>query len=85
VDHKELTYAELFELLRSLGFSEHSAAANRRSFEHAATDTVLLFSVNVPTQPVRDADLLSAEVHLLAKGLIDGPLDAMLLREAVRR
>jgi hypothetical protein len=85
MENKELTYADLFELLGSLGFEEHSAGTHRRVFEHAETDAVLLFSVASPSQPIRDADYLSAEVHLSAKGLIDEPLETLLRRELLRR
>ena len=81
MDHKEPTYADLFNLLRSLEFSEHTTGASRKIFEHAATDTVLLFSVATQDQTVRDADYVSAQVHLLAKGLIGGPLEILLRRE----
>ena len=85
MEHKGLTYSDLFDLLRSLGFAEHSTGAIRRVFENAETDTVLLFSVASTNEPIRDSDYLSAEVHLSAKGLIDEPLETLLRREPLRR
>ena len=72
------TYRTLFNLLVSLGFSEYVIGeSKRRTFVHLETDTLLLFG-RQPSDEVTSADILSTEVHLVGKGLIDQPLETLI-------
>lgn len=74
-----LTYGNLFAILRSLGFQERSAgpASRRRHvFFHEETDTILAFG-RASDEPVTPADILSTDVHLHAKGIVDRPIAAL--------
>ena len=75
---RRLTYAELFDLLRRLGFREVS----NRAFHHEESDTLVAFSARDPNAPVSGGDLLSAETNLRASGLIKGSLEERLRRVA---
>ena len=79
MDAAQLTYKNLFAFLESLGFREEppSTAANEpRVFVHDRTDTVLLFR-DAAGEIVTPADILSTEVHLHAKNIVDQPLESM--------
>jgi hypothetical protein len=74
-------YADLFAFLAGLGFQDLSTNKFERVFEHSDSGIVLMFSMidDMDEQsPVRTADLLSAKVHLQAKGLISESLEALI-------
>ena len=81
MDAARLTYRKLFALLASLGFKEQRpvrpSPREPRMFVHDATETVLLFR-NANDESLSEADLLSAEVHLHANNLVEGPLESLL-------
>ena len=74
-------YKDLFGLLVSLGFRDKScddtAGSEPRAFVHESTDTILLYR-NAPTDWVSAADVLSTEVHLRGKGIVDQPLETLM-------
>lgn len=80
-----VTYRSLFELLESLGFQQHPGKVRpqARVFFHEPTDTVLAFG-RAPDEPVTPADLLSTEVHLQAKGIVDQPLESLVASNPVK-
>ena len=74
-----MTYADLFAILASLGFRQEPAsgiAAGPRVFFHEATDTILAFC-RENDELVTPADVLSTEVHLHGKGIVDEPLESL--------
>lgn len=73
-----ITYLNLFTLLQSLGFQEHPSKAlpNARVFFHEPTDTILAFGRDAHEQ-VTPADMLSTDVHLHAKGIVDQSLESL--------
>jgi hypothetical protein len=79
------TYDELFDLLSQLGFIKADPNPWEWVFWHERSDTVLLFSLQGDentAQPVREADLTSAETHLRGRGLIDRSLAELLGSES---
>lgn len=87
MNEKYPTYQELFSLLASLGFMEtppSESPAAPRVFHHAETDTILAFGRKAG-ELVTPADLLSADVHLQGKGIVDQPLESLLRTHAVSR
>lgn len=84
---KPPTYEELYTFLKSLGFNEGSRGPSPNSprvFRHAETDTVLAFGRD-ESETITAADLLSADVHLHGKGIVDQPLESLLQAQAVGR
>ena len=73
-----INYRSLFALLRSLGFQEHPGKSRpqARVFFHEPTDTILAFGRN-PDELVTPADMLSTEVHLHARGIVEQPLEVL--------
>lgn len=80
MDAAPITYKKLFALLTSLGFKEQSPArASRkepRVFIHDPTKTVLMFR-NATGETVSPADVLSTEVHLHARNIVNQPLESL--------
>lgn len=75
-----ITYQNLFAVLRSLGFREKPSGlktGRRHIFVHESTDCLLAFG-RENTEPITPADMLSTDVHLRARGVIDRPLEALL-------
>ncbi len=70
-----ITNSEFFELLRGLGFTERSVSASDIVFEHRPTGIALVLGVSAENEPVRPADLLSAEIRLQHHGLLQGSLE----------
>ena len=70
-----ITYRDLFELLVSLGFSRIEDEGNH-VFHHDPTETVLGYRRG-NDEFVTPADLLSAEVHLSGRGIIERPLNEL--------
>jgi hypothetical protein len=78
-----ITNAEFFSLLRELGFTERPLSAIDIAFEHRPTGIVLVLGATAETEPVRPADLLSAEVRLQHHGLLQGSLEKAILAARV--
>ncbi len=75
-----ITYDNLFALLVSLGFQEQpsdKAVRTPRVFFHEQTDTILTFGRKTNAL-VTPADMLSTEVHLQGKRVVDRPLESLL-------
>ncbi|HZN35557.1 MAG TPA: hypothetical protein VFB80_17130 [Pirellulaceae bacterium] len=70
----DITYAELFAFLSSLGFQEFSGSAFDAVWRHPASGAVVVFSLAAPHDAARGADLLSAEIRLQHHGLLEGSL-----------
>ena len=87
MDAAPLTYNRLFALLVSLGFEEESPAGAARKaprvFVHEPTETVLMFR-NATGEAVSPADVLSTEVHLQARNLVDQSLESLVRAQPVR-
>ena len=82
-----ISYRNLYALLLSLGFQERvssQAVAQPRVFFHEPTDTILAFGRETDEQ-VTAADMLSTEVHLQAKGIVDQPLESLVGVSPVKR
>jgi len=74
-----ITYGNLFTLLASLGFQEKrpgKAPAEPRVFFHEQTDTILAFH-RASEEFVTPADMLSTEVHLHGKGIVERSLQSL--------
>lgn len=86
MNEKHVTYQQLYALLKSLGFEQHPSdiRPQARVFFHGPTDTLLAFGRD-PNEQVTPADLLSADVHLQAKGIVDEPLDILLAESELPR
>ncbi len=72
-------YQHLFDMLHSLGFEQRVSVndSSPRVFFHVETDTLLAFNRG-KDETVTSADLLSTEVHLHSKGIIQETLESML-------
>lgn len=78
-----MTYEDLFALLVSLGFrSVPSTQPGPQGFIHDDTGSILLYR-GAAGETIRPADLLSTEVHLHARGIIDEPLESLLAAAAM--
>ena len=87
MNEKSPTYEELYSLLKSLGFDEGppgKSPEEPRVFRHAESDTILAFGRDAG-EAVTPADLLSADVHLQGKWVVDQPLESLLQAHAVGR
>ena len=67
-----ITYRDLFELLVSLGFSQ-TIEGDNHVFYHKPTNAIVGYRRG-KDDPVTSADLLSTEVHLTGRSIIDQPL-----------
>jgi hypothetical protein len=65
-----ITYQQLDELLRQLGFSRWHVEPKWRRYEHAPSDTIITLVEKGPHEPVRITDAVSARQHLVEKGLV---------------
>ena len=65
-----ITFAELRELLLSVGFSER-VEPTRRTFTYPSSATFLLFRPYSPKDRVSDRDMLVVRRQLLDNGLIE--------------
>lgn len=79
-------YRSLFDLLLALGFTEEAVIGPpaTRLFVHAPTDTILPFRRS-HSDEITSADILSTEVHLQGKGIIDQPIESLLEAAPVRK
>lgn len=68
-----ITFGELRDLLRELGFSEAPQQPNRIRFEHPGTGTVLLFRAYEVTEPLNDREMVVVRRQLVDNGLIEVP------------
>ena len=70
------TYSRLFELLSRLGFDKADPAPTQWVWQHAPSDTVLLFSLSEEDtdEEVSEADFTSVDAHLRGNGIIARPL-----------
>lgn len=83
----QMTYANLFTLLKDLGFCEQAGDGSSRSarvFVHDKTDTIMLYRKSA-TGFVSPADLLSTEVRLHAKNIADQTLETLYEQMMVRQ
>jgi len=76
-----ITFDELRELLRDLGFSE-SLEKTRIRFANSTTGTILLFRVYGPNEMVNDRDMLVVSRQLVDNGLIEQSALDRLLQKA---
>jgi len=79
VNGRAITYENLFAILVSLGFRQKPAsnvATGPRVFFHEPTDTILAFCRENDAL-VTPADMLSTEVHLHGKGIVDESLESL--------
>lgn len=85
MNNVSVTYGNLFALLQSLGFQQHPGKARpqARVFFHEPTDTILAFA-REPEEGVTPADMLSTEVHLQAKGIVDRSLESLITESPVK-
>jgi hypothetical protein len=87
MDTATITYNRLFTLLLSLGFEEESPASavekDPRVFVHEPTETVLMFR-NATGEVVSPADVLSTEVHLQARNLVNQSLESLVRTQSVQ-
>jgi hypothetical protein len=75
-----LTYSDLFAVLAGLGFRENPSGetpAGPRVFFHEQTDAILAFC-RKPHEAVTPADILSTEVHLQSRKIVDESLETLL-------
>jgi len=75
-----MTYQDLFAVLVSLGFRERQPGktpAEPRVFFHQQADAILAFR-RKPHELVTPADVLSTEVHLQGKRIVDQSLESLL-------
>jgi hypothetical protein len=81
---EQVTYEQLDNLLTSLGF--RSEKVNRwKRYEHAESDTVIILGDRKPTEFALPSEVVSAQRHLIEKGLVDeDELQQMLLNGAAR-
>lgn len=78
MNEKAITYRQLFIILESLGFQQkRSSESPTRIFFHAPTDTILAFG-RKHDDVVTPADILSTEVHLHGRGIVDEPLESLI-------
>jgi hypothetical protein len=83
MDADRITYQQLDELLRGLGFSRVRVEPKWLRYEHGPSDTIIVLVERNPYEGVRVTDAVSARLHLIEKGLItEGDLDAILSRKA---
>jgi len=68
-----ITFGELRDLLRELGFSEASQQPNLIRFEHPVTGTVLLFRAYESKETVSDREIVVVRRQLIDNGLIETP------------
>jgi hypothetical protein len=69
-ESEQITYRDLAELLEELGFRDESVQGSHRAFRHAASDSLILFALAAPADPVRKEDFISVRRHLDSKGLM---------------
>lgn len=80
----QLTYRQLFALLRELGFIEAASKGPDRVFQHADTGVILVYSSwHGLDDAVISADLVSTERHLCEKLLIVESLQTALHRSGM--
>jgi predicted RNA binding protein YcfA (HicA-like mRNA interferase family) len=78
----DLTFASLRSLLLELGFVEKSVPGSHFMFEHAPSDTVLVFRPYRPQEKVNLPDLASVRTHLDQRDLLRADAFDNLLRKA---
>jgi hypothetical protein len=88
VKKSDVTYAQLDATLRSLGF-EASAVTNMLGFpgvcyENTEADTIIALRAGKPNELLNAIDLLSAEITIEGRGVVDRETFGRLLRENSR-
>ncbi len=74
-----VTYEQLDQVLRQLGFLSHKVEPKWRRYEHPASDTLIILGDRQPTESVLPSELVSARRHLIEKGLVEAEeLEGML-------
>jgi hypothetical protein len=68
--NNQVTYGQLDKLLLQPGFIRQRVKSKWRRYEHAASDTVIILADKKPGDPARPSEVVSARIHLVAKGLI---------------
>lgn len=80
-----VTYKQLVQVLRQLGFISRKVEPRWQRFEHAASDTTIILGDREPTESVLPSELVSARRHLIEKGLIGAEeLEKMLIPKSPR-
>src|SRR5438876_11086657 len=73
-----VTYGQLDALLSQRGFVRHKGAPKWVWYQHADSGTEIILADKKPTDTARPSEVVSARVHLVAKGLItDEEFDAL--------
>jgi hypothetical protein len=67
----KVTYSQLEEVLRSLGFSLRAVKENNKVYHHEATGALVVFPEFPPNDPVLPRHLLAARSILQAYGIAD--------------
>ena len=63
-----VTYEQLDQVLRQLGFISRKAEPRLQHYEHALSDTTIILGDRRPTESVLPSELVSARRHLIEKG-----------------
>jgi hypothetical protein len=66
----DVTYGQLDNLLSQLGFVRHPGAPKWVWYEHADSGTEIILANKKSNETARPSEVVSARVHLIAKGLI---------------
>jgi hypothetical protein len=78
-----ITYAQLDKLLSQLGFVRHQGTPKWVWYEHADSSTEIFLANKKPDEVARPSEVVSARVHLVAKGLIsEEEIDAYLAKSS---
>jgi hypothetical protein len=67
----KITYRDLDDFLRQLGFLEFNADLRWRAYHHPASDTLIVLGCHDHGSPARDSDLVSVRRHLVDNELVD--------------
>ena len=81
--HPSVSYAQLCQLLRDLGFDEATGAS--LVFRHASTGTLVRLAWHEPDEAVLDRDLVKVRALLDLKGLLDAHAFDQWLQEKKRQ
>lgn len=77
--NNKVTYGQLERVLSKLDFSMKKVKPHWKCYEHAPSDTVIIFADEKPSEPALPSVVLSARIHLIDKGLInEAELDKLL-------
>ena len=78
----EITYRQLHEILRSLGFDIYEPQPGHRVYEHPATGAILVYPSVPEDKPVYPHHLLGFRATLDANGIATEPEFAIRLLKA---